>query len=64
MRDWLLELKVQVVGDLALGPYMAVTSYGSAVFFDTSSEVRDTCLDVVKQFVHDPLVRQLYTEGG
>lgn len=53
-------------GTLSHGPYMAVTSYGSAVFFGTSKELKNHCLSALLQnakVVSDPLSdHTLYTE--
>ena len=47
---------------LPFGPYMAVTSYGSAVFFDTSKELKNSCLSLIETAVHEPLVERNYNE--
>lgn len=63
----------RIVGDgkdvkdtLPYGPYMSVTSYGSAVFFGASKELRKQCLHTLLQnakVVSDPLLdHTLYNE--
>lgn len=51
---------------LPYGPYMSVTSYGSAVFFGASKEMKRQCLSVLLQnakVVSDPLLdHTLYNE--
>jgi uncharacterized Rmd1/YagE family protein len=47
---------------LPFGPYMAVTTYGSAVFFDTSKELKNSCLSLIEAAVHEPLVERNYNE--
>lgn len=53
-------------GSLPHGPYMSVTSYGSAVFFGASKELKKKCLSVLLQnakVVSDPLMdHSLYNE--
>jgi uncharacterized Rmd1/YagE family protein len=51
-------------GSLPYGPYMSVTSYGSAVFFGASKELKKQCLSVLLQnVVSDPLLdHSLYNE--
>lgn len=53
-------------GSLPDGPYMSVTSYGSAVFFGASKELKRQCLSVLLQnakVVSDPLLdHSLYNE--
>lgn len=44
------------------GPYMGVTTYGSAVFFDTPDELKTECLSLLQQVVVDPVVDTKYTE--
>lgn len=44
------------------GPYMGVTTYGSAVFFDTPDELKNECLSLLQQVVVDPVVDTKYTE--
>lgn len=44
------------------GPYMGVTTYGSAVFFDTPTELKNECLSLLQQVVVDPVVDTKYTE--
>lgn len=48
---------------LPFGPYMAVTSYGAAVFFDADHIMKEKCLATISEVVHDAVAERKYNEG-
>ena len=50
--------------NLPFGPYMVLTSYGSAVFFDVSDDLKRRCLASLQQVVQDPIKDLKYIEGA